>query len=395
MGRAFAAALQVATLAAWFLPLPALAQAEEPQWGLQASATAAAPVAQGEGRGLRLSLEPQLKWHAADADWHVRPRLRWLDQGGEQHLHADVRDFTATWRSEHSSLALGAQQVNWGRMDIVRVADVVNPVDTHDLFVEELPQAKLASWMANWEWADGPRSLQLLFVPRPGIDRLPARWQGVPVRAAQPKARWAHATWAVRHGFEAAGWSGDLIAVRGWQTSPALVPVLQDGALALQAAPARQNSLAFSADRPLGTAVLRIEALHARLRPVTALQSAPPTPRRQNSLGAGLDLRQGAWFFAGQVVAQHEAGPGMVSTRTALLSATVQRKWLQDRLGARALYIRDTGSRSDWASLQLSFEQSPHLVLQLQADRFSGETAQAFGALRHRSRVAASLRMQY
>ncbi len=393
MRRCAATALHAAATV-WLL-MPVHTRAEEPVWGLKASAGAAAPWAQGEGQPVRLTLEPSVKWRVADAEWRLRERLRQLHQHGESRTDADVREFTATWRGDHTSLAVGAQQISWGRMDIVRVADLINPVDQQDLFVEELPQAKLSTWMANWEWQDGPRTLQLVVAPRPGIDRLPARAAGLPVQATQPTTSWANTTWAARYGFEAGGWSADLMAMRGWQTSPALVPAVRASGVHLKAAPARQTSVAFSADKPLGAAVLRIEGLHARLKPDLWDAPGEPQARTQNTLGAGLDVKQGAWFFAGQVVAQHHAGQAAGSKHTTLLSAIVHRKWLQDRLAARALFIRDTRSATSWTSLQLSFEQSPHVVLQLQADRFQGDPTQGFGSLSGRSRIAASVHLQY
>ncbi len=389
------AVIALCSAATVLLSAPMHARADDPQWGLKAAAGAAAPWAQGEGRSLRLTLEPSMKWRLADVEFRVRERIRWLEQQGMARTDADVREFTASWRGDSTSLSLGAQQITWGRMDIVRVADLINPVDQHDLFVEELPQAKLARWMANWEWQDGPRSLQLLMAPRPGIDRLLRQAAGLPVQAKQPDTSAANSTWAARYGFEAGGWSADLMAVHGWQTSPSLVPVMDAGGLRLQAATSKQNSLAFSADRPLGSTVLRIEGLHAQVEPDAQAAGLGLQAHRQTTLGAGLDVRQGAWFVAGQLVAQFTSGLATGSEHTALLSAIVQRKWLQDRLAARALFIRDTRSGSSWGSLQLSFEQSANVVLQLQADRFRGDSSLAFGSLRNRSRIAASVRLQY
>ena len=362
------------------------ALAAGPEWGLKATGLAGVPLADGEGRSARVAVEPSLKWKLPSVDLKGSVRLRWLEQQRDQRSDADVRELTASWRGAKTSFKLGAQQVNWGRMDILRVTDIINPVDQHDLFYEELPEAKLALWMVNGEWQDGGRSLQVVATPQVPVDRLPARIAGLPVNVTKPANSLAHSTVALRYGFEAAGWNADLVAIRGWQSTP----VLRPSAAGLQGLLARQNSIGFSADKPLGSTVLRLEGLYARATPEGS------ATQRSLTLGAGLDLRTGPWFFATQVIALNnpDAIAGTLET-TAFLSAIVQRKWLQDRLSGRALHIRETAFGSSWSSLQASYELSANQLLQVQSDWFHGEPAAPFGGFRGRSRIAASMRLQF
>jgi hypothetical protein len=156
----------------------------------------------------------------------------------------------------------------------------------------------------------------------------------------------------------------------------------------------RQNSVGFSADKPLGSTVLRLEGLYARATPDDS--GLGLAAQRSLSLGAGLDLRAGPWFFATQMIARHELD-GIAGTprNTAIVSAIVQRKWLQDRLSGRALHIRESAFDSSWTSLQASYEVSSHMLLQIQRDWFRGETNAAFGVFRGRSRIAVSMRLQF
>jgi hypothetical protein len=380
-----AALIAVACTGAW---------AADPDWGLKVTGLAGAPVADGEGRSARVTIEPSLKWKLPSVDIRGGIRLRRLDQQRDRRTDVDVRELTAAWRGAQTTFTLGAQQVNWGRMDILRVTDIINPVDLHDLFYEELPQAKLALWMANWEWQSGEQSVQVIATPQVPIDRLPARVEGLPVHVAKPANSLAHSTLALRYGFEAAGWNADLVAIRGWQATPLLRPVIGATGLSLQGSPTRQNSIGFSADKPLGSTVLRLEGLYARATPQDpALGLAA---QRSLSLGAGLDLRSGPWFFATQLIAQHspDATAG-APERSAFVSAIVQRKWLQDRLSGRALHIRETAFGSSWSSLQASYELSANQLVQLQTDWFQGEPSAPFGGFRGRSRIAASMRLQF
>ena len=370
------------------------AQAADSEWGLKVTGLAGAPLANGDGRSERVAVEPSLKWKGPLLELRSSVRLRWLEQERERRSDADVRELTAAWRGSKATFTVGAQQVNWGRMDILRVTDVINPVDQHDLFYEELPQAKLALWMANWEWQNGGQTVQVLVTPQVPVDRLPSRVAGLPVNVVSPANSLANSTVALRYGFEAAGWNADLVAIRGWQSTPLLRPAPSATGVSLQGSLARQNSIGFSADKPLGSTVLRLEGLYARATP----EDPGPglTAQRSVSLGAGLDMRAGPWFFATQVIAQQnlDAIAG-TPQRSAFVSAIVQRKWLQDRLSGRALHIRESAFGSSWSSLQVSYELSAHQLVQLQSDWFRGESTAPFGGFRGRSRIAASMRLQF
>ena len=280
-------------------------------------------------------------------------------------------------------------------MDILRITDAVNAVDQQDLFYEEISEAKLASWMANMEWQSGSQNLQIIVAPLVPIDRLPSYWQGIPVRLSRPSASLANTTFAMRYGLEWQGWNADLIAIRGWQSAPELQPVVDDTGLVLNGMISRQNSLGFSADKPFGASIMRVEASYAWLTPVNEAVEIGIAARQLATFAVGLDLRAGDWFFSGQIIAQSDMLSARGKEDTVFISAIVQRKWLQDRLSARALHIRETRTSSSWNSLQTSFELSPNQLLLLQGDRFSGPDTSSFGAFKARSRVSASMRLQF
>ena len=371
------------------------AHADEPTWGLNATGLAGASVADGDRQSARVTIEPSLKWKLQHFELRARERVRWLDLQGDQRIDADVRELTVSWRESEATLTLGAQQVNWGRMDILRVTDIINPVDQNDLFYEELTEAKLALWMANLEWQSGSQTLQVIASPQIPVDRFPSYWNGLPVRVPKPGTSINNTTMAVRYGLVSTGWNADFMVVRGWQSSPSLQPINVTTGLQLQGTVSRQNSIGFSADKPLGAMVLRLEGLYARRSPPDDASSLNFRLRRQASLGAGLDFRASSWFFAGQVVVQHDRDTTAGSGNNAFVSAIIQRKWLQDRLSARGLHILEIRSGSSWSSLQMAYELSPNQLLQLQGDWFKGDTNEAFGNFKQRSRIAASVRLLF
>ncbi|XVJ71131.1 MAG: hypothetical protein HEQ39_17095 [Rhizobacter sp.] len=379
---------------ALMLCMAALSHAAEPEWGLKFSALGATALTARGSDSSRMALEPSVKWLRPSIEWRARVRTRWSYQQGDQRDDTDVRELTATWRGQEANITLGAQQLNWGRMDILRLSDVINPVDQHDLFFEELPEAKLALWMINAEWQRGTSSWQLVLSPEVPVDRMPATWNGFPVDVQQPKTSMRNSTVALRYAFEVSGWSADLMAVHGWRTTPFLRVAPGSMPPRLVGEPLRQNSVGFSADKPWGATVLRLEGLYAR-----STDRSPDTAdgeRKKNhpsGLGAGLDVQWKSWFFAGQAIA--ERGHGEQGQRHFYLSAIAQKKWLQDRLAMRALHVREMQSDAGWSSLRLSYEFTKNQLMQLQADHFFGKTQHSFGTLKEQSRFAVSWRVSF
>ena len=113
--------------------------------------------------------------------------------------------------------------------------------------------------MVNLEWQSGSQTWQVIATPQVPVDRFHGELSGLPAQVSKPGPSLANATLAVRYGFEWLGCSADIMAVRGWQASPALRPVVDAIGLRLQGAMSRQNSIGFSADKSLVSTVVRLE----------------------------------------------------------------------------------------------------------------------------------------
>lgn len=87
-----------------------------------------------------------------------------------------VRELYVSYRSYAFDLAIGKQQIAWGKMD-GQFIDIVNPFDRRE-FVQLEPAdyeyRRLPTWMANLTYFFGKNSVQLLYIPNFEQDRLPA-----------------------------------------------------------------------------------------------------------------------------------------------------------------------------------------------------------------------------
>lgn len=384
-------ALIVATLLSSLLS-QASAQVE---WGGKTTLLAGTPVREHQEPSSRVTFEPRLKYGLASTTVRAEVRLRRLDQDGQRQDDAEFRELSLSGQQGVMAWRIGAQQVNWGRMDILRVIDTLNAVDQRDVFYLDVPETKRSLPMVNLEWQFDTDTLQFIVAPVVPVDKLPREVSGLPVSIDKPDSSVKNATVALRYGFEKEGWNADLIAVKGWNATPVLTPRWGANGPYLEGTLRRHDRLGFSADKPIGGFVLRLEGGYSLLS--SAAKSGMPLERRVE-LGAGADIRGGPWFLAvqalGELKLNHE--PHEATRRgTSYLSAILQRKWAQDRINTRLVHIMDTQDHASWSSLQASYEIDARQEIKLQADYFRGRSTVSFGAFNARSRVAISHRLEY
>lgn len=363
--------------------------------GLRSSAVLGTPIGSGEGASSRVTLEPSIRAGSKDLEARAAVRLRKLRIVDEETEDVSIRELFLAYRHAGFTATIGAQQVNWGRMDIVRITDNVNPVDDKDLYLEDLPDAKKPLWMANLEWDDGDGAFQLLLSPEIPVDTVPSRVHGVPIAMKTQKDRLRNGTIAARYGFEAAAWNVDLIAYRGWDPSPSFR--LQPGG-ELAGEVHRITRFGFSADRPIGKVVFRTEGAFSPSQAYPGIWTTAAQKTSRYSLGTGMDVQSGQWFLTGQVIVDRFSDTdvrALLPRQNVYTSLTAQRKWMQDRLHFRLAGIRESHRHSYWLSIQTNLELDAHQEVRLQLDRFDGPQDSHFGQLASRSRLALAYRMKY
>jgi len=111
----------------------------------------------------------------------------WQDAGGlfaprlsetARHYHdfeRIVREFFIGYRTHSFDIAIGKQQIAWGKMD-GRFIDMINPMDLREsvqLEASDFEYRRLPTWMANATYFFGGNSLQLLYIPNFEQERFP------------------------------------------------------------------------------------------------------------------------------------------------------------------------------------------------------------------------------
>lgn len=319
---------------------------------------------EGDVAGAAVRIEAEAEW--TRTPWGSSERVGL----GEAHL---------TWSGGWGTLRVGRQQVAWGRADGFRLLDEVNPQRYPQALYGEPQDARIPLWLANWEGEAGPLQWQLL------------GGRGRELESADPvypqfggrlrdEPRQVGDDWLL--GARTGVLVADVDLAAYWLEGPDPRPPLRVDAEGVRPEPVRRRLAGISLDRPLGTAVLRVEATRADSRSLAIAGDLQPA--RLHQLLVGLDLRPGAWFVSPQLYREIGAGGGALSAEDGerhYASLLVQRAWWQDSLAVRGLWMGGIGRSDYWASLRATYQWGARWEWRMHWDRFGGTRATALGAL--------------
>lgn len=307
----------------------------------------------------------------AEAEWSRTP---W---GGSE--RTDLGEAHLTWNGGWGTFRLGRQQVAWGRADGFRLLDEVNPQRYPQALYGEPQDARIPLWLANWEYEAGPVQGQLLAgsgsnleAADPAYPQLGGRLRDAPL----------HQGGGHLFGARVGTLVADVDMAAYWLDSPDPRPPLRVHAYGVRLEPVRRRLAGISLDRPVGSAVVRMEATHVQSQSLAP--SGGLAPSRMNQVLLGLDLRPGAWFVSPQLYRESGAGGGTLSSAPGerhYASLLVQRAWLQDRLSVRGFWMGGVEGSDYWASLRAAYQWGPRIEWRIHWDRFGGAGRSALGAL--------------
>ncbi len=171
----------------------------------------------GEGVKWKLSARAGVDG-AYGVSHHYDPAVR-RDQRFEARLHEAYVDFgRGDWE-----FRLGKQNIVWGEMVGVFVADVVSAKDLRGFILPEFDQIRIPQWAARAEWYGNDTHLELVWLPAPEVDRIglpgaefyPAPWSyegyGYAIEGVRrPERRLSNSGFGIRASTLIDGW--DLAA---------------------------------------------------------------------------------------------------------------------------------------------------------------------------------------
>lgn len=317
----------------------------------------------GDLAGATVRLEAEGEW--SRTPWSRSERI----DLGEAHL---------TWSGDWGTLRLGRQQVAWGRADGFRLLDEVNPQRYPQALYGEPRDARIPLWLANWEGETGPVQWQLLAgrgaeleSADPAYPQLGGRFRDAPRHPGDDRLVGARVGTLV----------ADVDVAAYWLDGPDPRPPVRFDADGVHLEPGRRRLVGVSLDRPIGSAVLRVEATHVQSHPLEPAGALAPS--HVNQLLLGVDLRPGAWFVSPQLYRESGTGraPSSIRGGRHYASLVVQRTWLQDRLSVRGFWMGGVDQSEYWGSLRLAYQWGARFEWRMHWDRFGGARHSTLGAL--------------
>lgn len=373
----------------------------------------------GEPQKFESILKPRLQFTWPGLSLTASARLRGDAKAGlgydndHPHWHVELRELYLDMPLDNGHLRLGKQQVVWGQADGLRVLDVVNPLDYREFILGDFEDRRLPLWMLNWEFPVSANwTGQLLWIPDPTPDLLPASGSAfsftspklvpalpssLPVqllRDSPPRSQLHDADYGLRLTAFLEGW--DISLNYFYHYRDQAIPVRETSTTVARITPTyrRSHLLGGSVANAFGNLTLRAEFGYGNNHyfltndPIDydgVFRSA------ELSTVVGLDYNLGAdLLLSGQlfqsVLEERQAG-AVRDTVEYQASLMLQKRWLNDTLFSKALYIQSLNDGDSLLQLEASYELTTYLQLQIGADIFTGSRAGVLGQFDNRDRV--------
>jgi len=351
------------------------------------------PDAPSNGAGGRVLAGAGLKADWRGAAVRVAATARRTSTPWQSGDLADLRDAHLTWAGDWGSFRFGHQQVAWGRADLFRLLDIVNPWRFPDALFDDLADAREPIWMANLELARGLLDGQLLVGVNDRLDGLdPGFPTPGPLDWSQPRLEHPEPFGGVKVG----AFLGDLALNLYYLNQANLTPVAQQSPQGgVDLFERRRRMFGISADWPIGPAVLRMEAVDADSETVDARLS--PVDQRARQLLIGMDFQPRGWLISPQFYLenQNQTAYGLGDNTRRFGSLLVSRRLFQDQLEVRALGATALNGDEQWLSLRLGYTVNDHLELRAHGDWFDAYPGGLLGTFADLTRVGVETVIRY
>ena len=328
---------------------------------------------------------------------------------------AELRDFYIELRSENGLTRVGKQQIVWGRLDGIKVLDLVNPQNFREFIMEDFGDSRIGLWSAYFDYSFGAFRGELAIVPDGTGHAIPdpGSWfelsaprfrYGVP--AGQPTP--AISTESPGHGAHESALGLRIsrafsrlevsaVGYTGIDPEPLGRLISVEGSPVLERYYKRRDAFGFSAETGIGPMVLRTEYAFQPGRAFNAWRDGRLTTvnidQHRGAIAFDLDAPLGLFVNAQYLVDTLENAPaGLVRPRTDRVGTLfLRRTFLYDALTVGARWYHSFGDGDNLAALRLEYSASDATTLSLAVEAFSGSDAGLFGQFSERDRIVVGI----
>jgi hypothetical protein len=387
----------------------------------------------GDGNGgpdlARMTLKPSIRTDL-DNDWRLDGALRIEAAADDVGLgrrdgfaamsrpillgsgvRLEIDRATVTWRRDDKEIVLGKQTIPWGTLDGLQITDRFDPVRRRDFVYTDVRPDRISRWGARLRFRAAGIGIDLAVTPdatvsqqaEPGaaFEATAPRFRGglqaggsaLPVRSAKRQFSVADATYGVRITRKLGGWDVAALAISGPETDPTLTLGAGGNGAFVQTLHPRRTLLGVTAERPLGSTVLRFEAAAIPNQPTNV---AGPTPlehddRARLLLGVGVDWNApDGWFANAQIAYDHiqqaPSRPTLRPEHDAIATLRLQKGFSNDTLILRTELIGSLSDGDGVARASVEWRATDVFSVQAGTDAAWGDRDGTFGQFGDTSR---------
>lgn len=362
---------------------------------------------------LRIDAKDELEPGRPDLDTFA-PGSRPLQLGDSG--TAELRDFYFEFRSENGLVRLGKQQIVWGRLDGIKVLDLVNPQDFREFILDDFADSRIPLWSAYFDYNIGNWRAELALIPDGTGHMIPGAgaWfeltaprfrygaapgqPGLPVITEQPGHSIDETAAGLRLSRQFKNMELALVAYSGNDPEPLGRLVAQDGAPAVERFYERRDAFGVSVDMGLGSTVLRAEYAY---QPDRAFNTRSPgqletvaLDQHRGAIGLDIDGPLGVFINLQYLVDTISAAPPTLvrPDQDRLATLYLRRSFAYDSIVLAARWYHSFTDEDHLAAISIEYAINDDTSIELAAQAFSGIDEGLFGQFADSDRIILSLR---
>ena len=327
----------------------------------------------------------------------------------------EVRDFFVELVSRNGITRFGKQQIVWGRLDGIKVLDLLNPQNFREFILDDFGDSRTGLWSAYTDYNIGNWRTEFAIVPDATSHAIPVdgawfeltaprfRFGADPAQPSLPSitARPGHSLGETAFGLRLSRQAGTaefaMVAFSGMDPEPLGRIVSVEGEPMLQRYFERRDALGVSIDIGLGAAVLRTEYAYQpdRMFNVRGEAGLDAVALDQHRGAVGIDVEGpfGLFINAQYLVDFINGSPdGLVRPDEDRIGTLFVRKsFAYDRLIVEARWYRSFTDDDQLVSLGIDYALSDRTSLSFAMQAFAGTEEGLFGQFAQRDRLLLSL----
>jgi len=329
---------------------------------------------------------------------------------------AELRDFYLEFRGRLGLVRLGKQQIAWGRLDGIKVLDLVNPQEFREFILDEFSESRITLWSAYIDYSLGDWRAELAIVPdgtghaipEPGawFELTAPRFRfgadpgqaGLPVTTVKPGHSFDETGAGLRLSRQVGNTELAMLAYTGMDPEPLGRILATGGTPQLERYYRRRDVAGFSVDTGLGRAVLRAEYAYQpsrvfNLRAPDGLDTVELDQHR-GAIGLDVDGPLGVFINVQYLIDTIRDAPGALvrPARDRVATLFVRKAFGYDRLVLEARWYHSLTDADDLTRFGVDYALNDSTSIRFAAEQFRGTPAGLFGQFADRDRITLGIR---